>query len=187
MGNLSCLPECTTEILLACDVNQDLTQDLDTLAPMARLRACLNLTGLDIVDPGCNTWFGRGLATKIDFFLVRLPALDYNVHVRHDLRESLPSDHSGVGLTLFSRCPFFRRRPWVNKRCGKWLVDENKMRKQVRTLGRQIDQDILHELAKASSTRMPSLRYTDPPEVKELIRQRKSLTGEPYLQDARNS
>ena len=83
MGNLSCLSECSTEFLLACDVNQDLTQDLDTLAPMARLRACLNLTGLDIVDPGCNTWFGRGLATKIDFFLVRLPALDDNVHVRH--------------------------------------------------------------------------------------------------------
>ena len=80
-----------------------------------------------------------------------------------------------MGQTLFLKCPFFRRRPWVNKRCGKWLVDENKMRKQVGSLGRQIDQDILHELAKASSTRMPSLRYSDPPEV---IRQRKNLTGE---------
>ena len=165
-------------ILLGCDVNQDLAQELDTFAPMARLRACLNLTGLDVVDPGCNTCFGRGLATKIDFFLVRLPALDYSVHVHHDLREALPSDHAGVRLTLFSRWPFFRGRPWVNKRCGKWLVDESKMRKQVASLGRQINHDVLNDLAEAASTRMPSLRYSDPPEVKELIRQRKSLTGE---------
>ena len=165
-------------IVLACDINQDFTQELDSFVPLARLRACLNLTGLDVVDPGCNTWFGRGLSTKIDFFLVRLPALDYQVHVHHDLRESLPSDHSGVGLTLYSTCPFFRRRPWVNKRCGRWLVDENKLRTQIQTLGGRLDQGLLHAFAKASSTRMPSLRYSDPPEVKDLIRQRKVLTGE---------
>ena len=49
------------------------------------------------------------------------------------------------------------------------------MCKQVASLGRQLNHDVLHDLAKAASTRMPSLRYSA---VKELIRQRKSLTDE---------
>ena len=69
--NLSCQLEFMIEFCLDAMLIRTLLRSMTLFLPMTRLRACLNLTGLDVVDPGCITWFGRELATKMDFFLVR--------------------------------------------------------------------------------------------------------------------
>ena len=116
-------------IVIAADVNQDLSKELDTFAQVPRLRACIRLTGLDVLVPDRDTWHARGISTKIDFLLVRAPGLDFRMLVRDDLRLALPSDHSALTLNLFSRIPFYRRLPWVTRRCGKWSVSEDAVAK----------------------------------------------------------
>ena len=142
-------------VVVATDVNQDLSVELDTFAPVDRLRACLRLTGLDVIVPARNTWHARGISTKM---FVRTPGMDFHMHVHDDLRLALPSDHSALLLTLFSCIPFFRRRPWVSRRCGKWAVNETRVQEALsaRNLTTLSHRDIEH-VAKESSFRPPNL------------------------------
>ena len=164
------------KILVGHDLNQDAHARVDSFSGMLHYRQLLARTSLEISPPQGDTWFARGSSSPIDFLLFRLKHVEVSYWKREDFRISLPSDHNAIGLTMCFKTAVGRRpRKQRSTLCGKWSFAPDLFFKELEHKARW-DQDTLAAAArvKGVSTRLPSLRYVDPPEIKNLITTRKS-------------
>ena len=142
--------------------------------------------------PETYTWSNnRGSFSKIDYVWVSGASL--SISSQRGFQDSdfiLGCDHRAVcaSFPLWGpqRKSLRRKRRPVNK-CGKWRVDAVKLNRQAQELACQIDSDeteaktldavSLEALSDACSYRPKSLRYKDPPHIREKISLRKQLRG----------
>ena len=162
-------------VVVGHDLNQDVHAEVDAFEGMLHYRQLLLRTGLEVSPPQGATWVARGSESCIDFFLFRTPQSEVSFWLREDYRISLPSDHNAIGMRIqlaAGRTPL-RRRP-RQTRCSKWLVDQESLWKQLRSEP-VWNQETIEAAVRTPgvSTRPPSLRYVDPPDIKELIELRK--------------
>ena len=152
--------------------------------------ALLNLLerdlGLSHTIPPVHTWSNtRGSQTKIDYILYRTPrseTLDTKVVEESDT--VLGSDHRMVILTVSLNKIPGRRARQKRTRCGKWLLDYANAAPALNNLATQADlqgkdlteSDVLH-VGQPACFRPRRFRFSDTPEIKALIRERKKRQG----------
>ena len=164
------------KILVGHDLNQDAHAPIDMFPGMLHYRQLLARTSLEISPPQGDTWIARGSSSAIDFLLFRLKHVEVSYWKREDYRVALPSDHNAIGLTLHLKAAAVRQpRKQRSTLCGKWCFAADLFLLALEQES-QWDQDTLAAAArtKGVSTRLPSLRYRDPPEIKNLIATRKA-------------
>ena len=143
-------------------------------------------------SPDTHTWSNnRGSVSKIDYVLVSGPSLHISSQrVYLDSDFVLGCDHRVVAASFPLWSPSLRehrRRRRQSNKCGKWRVDAVKLNVQAQDLAHQIlddesdalglDATTLERLSDACSYRPKSLRYRDPPFIRDKIKQRKALRG----------
>ncbi|CAE7741516.1 unnamed protein product [Symbiodinium sp. CCMP2592] len=164
-------------VLIGQDLNQNLHAEVDDFEGMMHMRQFLARTGLEVSPDQGVTWVARGSESAIDFFLFRAPCTEVSFWKREDFRLALPSDHNAVGMSIrlaTGRTPL-RRRP-RQTRCGKWVVRDDALWEHMQAVS-EWDQETVATacMQPGVCSRPPSLRYNDPPEVKDLIERRKKL------------
>ncbi|CAE7825391.1 BXL5, partial [Symbiodinium necroappetens] len=173
-------------IFILSDLNYEL---VDLTSEMADERsALLNLfirdVGLSFTKPCMYTWSNtRGASSRIDYILYRTPhqtTLDEQVVPESDVL--IGSDHRLCTLCVSTGAGIKRRRQKRTK-CGKWIVDYTKAVPALNRLAEAADirEQDLHEkdfveVAARSCHRPRGLRFKDPPEVTDLIRDRRAAT-----------
>ena len=145
--------------------------------------------GLLHTRPQTYTWSNsRGSQSKIDYILVSTPTIDLctdQVHVDSDFL--LGCDHRAVS-TSFRVCspktPQNQRKKRAPNKCGQWRVDGSKTLRLAEQLAERLDlqgKDLrvedLEELSNSVSFRPKSYRYQDPAHIKDMIKQRRLLSG----------
>ena len=154
--------------------------------------AILQQHGFLHATPNVHTWSNnRGSVSKIDYVWVSGPSLSISSQqVFEDSDFVLGCDHRVVSASFplwsVSLREHKRRRRKLNK-CGKWRVDAVKLNTQAQELANNILDDTsdsielnavsLERLSDACSYRPKSLRYRDPPYIRDKIKHRKSLRG----------
>ncbi|CAE7472602.1 unnamed protein product, partial [Symbiodinium necroappetens] len=143
--------------------------------------------GLVHTRPAVYTWCNtRGSESKIDYILLSSPHSQFSEQQVHaDSNFLLGSDHRAVSACFERLAPPSSYRPKRRgNKCGKWLTDPAKVFSKSQALcqtldlsGRDLSSADLECLASKTSYRPPSLRYKDPPEILEKIRQRRLLSG----------
>ena len=165
------------EVLIGHDLNQDAHAHVDSFDGMMHYRQFVASAGLETSPPQGSTWIARGSESCIDFLLYKLTGAEVSFWKRPDLRVALPSDHNPVGATVLLRsvAPVRHRRP-KQTLCGKWNLDAEELFAHLQ------DQDRWDQGCIAAAARQPgvasrpaSLKYQDPPEIKELIERRKKI------------
>ena len=146
--------------------------------------------GFVSTSPTDYTWCNsRGSHSKIDYILVSTPTselLQDKVHLDSDYL--LGSDHRAVSTAFRQVGPKINkpnRGSRVKNRCGQWRIDGGKALLACNQLAEHIEvhsldfntQD-LEKLAHSVSFRPHSFRYVDPPNIKDMIKQRRLLTGQ---------
>ena len=165
------------EVLIGHDLNQDAHAHVDSFDGMLHYRQFVAQAGVEISPPQGTTWIARGSESCIDFLLYRLTGAELSFWKRPDLRVALPSNHNPIGATLlFRSVASIRHRRPRQTLCGKWNLDLDEFFAQLQ------DQDTWDQGCIAAAARQPgvssrpaSLKYQDPPEVKELIDRRKRM------------
>ena len=176
-------------VYLCMDANYELgadcPQDPDARGPLLHL--FMRDHGLSCTIPNTFTWSNtRGARSSIDFVAYRIPrmiTLENKVYEVSDA--ALGSDHRAVSVTvqgLPHQRPLRRARP--DHRCGRWSVDPTKALQEANALAEHLDlseqdlsESMLVSLCQKSSKRKTSHRYSDSPQIKNLIRQRKQAQG----------
>ena len=149
----------------------------------------LHQFGLVHTRPSAFTWRNsRGSESKIDYVLVSTPSIDLMSDVVHvDSDFLLGCDHRAVSASfkIFSpQTTKNQRQKRALNRCGQWRVDGPRALQLAEQLSEDLDLkckdlsvDDLEKMSVQVSYRPKSYRYKDPPHVKELIKQRRLLTG----------
>ena len=167
--------------ILAGDWNHDLLSACDGSEFSVVARSFLQEQGFQVSRPSTFTWRNHAGTSAIDYICVRSPGTQV-LHdaVRWDCSEILESDHALVDLAFTMSLLASSRRSRPMNRCGKWTVHANDATQAAEALAEELDlqaQDLsidkLSKLASQTTRRPRSLRYRDPPEVLELIRQRR--------------
>ena len=143
--------------------------------------------GLTHTCPETFTWCNtRGSESKIDYILISSPSGGFSQQqVLVDSNFLLGSDHRAVTASFARTVPSSPPRPKRRGNlCGKWLANSSGVFSEAQTLCHTLDlseRDLtcndLASLAARTSFRPPSLRYRDPPEILDKIRQRRRLAG----------
>ena len=144
--------------------------------------------------PSTSTWSNtRGSTSKIDFILVSTPTEELVrdvVHVDSDFllgcdRRAVSIAFKQVGPRLSQSSRTTRSR----NKCGQWKVDGAKALPAFEALAERLElgkQDFkisdLEKVSQQVSYRPKSYRYKDPPQILDMIKQRRSLIG----REARN-
>ncbi|CAE7836810.1 nmt [Symbiodinium sp. CCMP2592] len=139
--------------------------------------------GLAHTTPRQHTWSNtRGSHSSIDYVLYRTPHQDtLEQEVVEDSDHLIQSDHKLCRVCVsVVRSGERRRARQQRTKCGKWIVDYTKAVPQCNDLACRADldrrdlteEDFLKVCAK-STYRPRSFRFKDPPEIKDLISQRK--------------
>ena len=168
--------------VLAGDWNYNLHAPCDGSEFSVLARSLLQEHGYARSQPAMHTWENHNSSNAIDFVCVRCPDLSpTRDSVRWDCPAVMSSDHALVDysfVTKLVKAPVRRRIPSL---CGKWITDTQKL---LQTIASQTAESLdlsrgdltvptLSNIAAQVSKRPSSLRYQDPPEVKELIRRRR--------------
>ena len=150
--------------------------------------------GLASTTPGTFTWSNsRGSTSKIDFILVSTPTINLvRDTVHEDTDFLLGCDHRAVSTAFYQpsiKSPKAPRTTRSHNRCGQWRIDGTKaipacnaLAEHLELSGRDFVTPDLEGLARQVSYRPKSHRYKDPQNIKDLIKQRRSLSG----REARN-
>ena len=136
-----------------------------------------------------DTWFARGLSSRIDSILDSfeddtLLELETLQSWRHTLgcdHDPLPASFSIPNRPLHKK----KRKQPPGTNCGRWNVNLTQVLEEIQSLQ---DELIVHEqrdmlvqdleaLARTSCNRPRAYKYQDSPEIKKLIRLRKTLAG----------
>ena len=143
--------------------------------------------GLTHTSPETFTWCNtRGSESKIDYILLSSPSLGFTQQqVLVDSNFLLGSDHRAVTASFTRGAPCSPPRPKRRSNlCGKWLANSDRVFSEAQSLCHTLDlseRDLtcsdLASLAARTSFSPPSLRYKDPPEIVDKIRQRRRLSG----------
>ena len=156
-------------------------------------------------DPSCNntisfskpstfTWSNtRGSSSKIDFIMVSTPTEELAKDVVHvDSDFLLGSDHRAVSIAFKQVGPKpsqSSRTTRPRNKCGRWKVDGAKALPAFEALAERLEmrqQDFkisdLEKVSQQVSYRPKSYRYKDPPQILDMIKQRRSLIS----REARN-
>ena len=173
-------------IFVMSDLNYEL---IDLTAEMVDERSTLlhmlvRDLGLSHTRPNTFTWSNtRGSSSRIDYILYRTPHQQTcEEQVVDDSDHILPSDHRLCTLCVLQKgLPKRKRQKRTN--CGKWLVDYTKAIPALNRLASKADlegqdlaeQDFLIATQKARF-RPKGLRFQDPPELRQLIQERKAMT-----------
>ena len=171
--------------ILAGDWNYNLNETCNGSEFSILSRSFLWRHGYAISRPREHTWKNHAGSNAIDYVCVRSPELSMlRDDVRWDCAQILGSDHALVDFSFVSTLGQAPRRRRAVTRCGKWCVRPEVVAVHANKLSEQLDlscEDLsvaaLADIAKASSFRPQSLRYRDPPEILELIRQRRLTDG----------
>ena len=164
------------QVLIGHDLNQDAHADVDEFDGMMHYRQFVHRAGLDLSAPLGATWVARGTDSAIDFLLFRIRGAEMCFWKRDDLRIALPSDHCAVGATVqFREVSRMKRRKLRQTLCGKWHIDAEQFFAALQDVP-VWDQRVIAAAARRPgvSTRLPTLRYRDPPDIKDLIDRRKA-------------
>ena len=163
-------------IVVGHDLNQNLHAEFDEFEGMMHYREMIFQAGLQTSPALGDTWHARGISSAIDFFLHQVRGAELSFHKREDLRIALPSDHDAMVMT------FSLRRPGTSKRrvrpprtlCGKWTVATGALWEELSGTANW-DDEVLNRAFRCPgvSHRPKSLRYQDPPHIRELISRRK--------------
>ena len=94
-------------------------------------------------------------------------------HLRPDLKAALPSDHVPVVGTFWGRTSLLERPPRPKHGCGRWITSLDALTTAAQDPAFTFTQQSFQDLCKNNSSRRPSKKYQDPPEVREINRQRK--------------
>ena len=162
-------------VIIGHDLNQDLHSTHDEFVGMLHYREMLFQTGLQTSPPLGSTWVARGSESPIDFILYQIRGAEVSFSKREDLRLALPSDHNAICMNILfrGRRTHPRRRP-PRTLCGKWHVATDQLLQELQHVDTWSDSTLAQAFrAPGVSSRPPSLRYADTPDIKELIRRRK--------------
>ena len=160
-------------ILLGLDCNQNLLFPNSTFAGLSRLLFLCGHRGLEFNPQLGNTWEARNESSSIDWILFRWPGVEMTFHLRPDLKIALPSDHIPIVGTFWGRTSLGERPPRPKHGCGRWITSLNALTTAARDPDFAFTQQSFQDLCKNNSSRHPSRKYHDPPEIQELIRLRK--------------
>ena len=182
-------------VTVGVDLNLDLQAPCDGTNRSVTLRALVREGGLLSTSPTEPTWYPPSTSprnpSRIDYLWCAGGGTSIEAaKVLTGERRILGSDHEPVVASICQAFP--TRRAWrkpcrdSGHRCGKWMVDTAGLQAGAETMADQLAQDPaadldIDRLAKAvqQHSRRPTFRrYVDPPELKDLIRRRKGLTGE---------
>ena len=169
---LSCARFCDC-ILLGMDCNQNLLFPNSTFAGLSRLLFLCGHRGLEFNPQLGNTWEARNESSSIDWILLRWPGVEMSFHLRPDLKAALPSDHVPVVGTFWGRTSLLERPPRPKHGCGRWITSLDALTTAAQDPAFTFTQQSFQDLCKNNSSRRPSKKYQDPPEVREINRQRK--------------
>ena len=146
--------------------------------------------GLVHTKPDTYTWSNtRGSESKIDYVLVSTPSIDLHndtVHVDSDFL--LGCDHRAVSAAFKQLCPQTKknqRKKRALNRCGQWRVDGSRalelseqLCEELDLKGKDLTVEDLEQISNKVSFRPKSYRFRDPSHIKDLIKQRRLLTGQ---------
>ena len=163
-------------ILLGMDCNQNLTLPNSSFAGLSRRLFLCRHRGLEFSPLLGNTWESRNEFSSIDWVFFRWPGVETRFHLRPDLRIALPSDHVPVVGTLHGRTSLVERPPRPKHLCGRWSTSLDALSTAAQDPTFVFSQETFADLCTSHSTRLPSRKYKDPPEILELIRLRKIST-----------
>ena len=159
-------------ILLGMDLNQNLTLMNSGFPALARLRLLLSHRGLEFNACMGDTWQARNESSCIDWFLFRWPMIRPSFALRDDLRLALPSDHKAVLANFGGRVGLFERPHRPRNGCGRWYVPTEVLERASNLKSFEFTQENFRILCQEFGSRLPSRKYRDPPEIKELLRRR---------------
>ena len=167
--------------ILAGDWNYNLHAACDGSEFSILARSFLQEHGYLRSQPVAHTWENHNSSNAIDFVCVRCPDLSpVRDSVRWDCPAILHSDHALIDFSFITKLVRAPARRRVFTLCGKWITDSDKLQVVASQMAENLDLNkgdltvsALSSLAARVCRRPSSLRYQDPPEVKELIRERR--------------
>ena len=170
-----------TNVIIGHDLNQDAHSLHDEFVGMLHYREMVFQSGLQTSPPLGSTWKARGSESPIDFFLHQIRGAELRFYKREDLRIALPSDHNTVCMhvTFRSKRTKARRKRPARTLCGKWIVSPDSLWEQIQGLRTWDDAAVARAFRGDGVSRRPqSLRYVDPPYIKDLIVSRRDSKDE---------
>ena len=160
-------------ITIGIDCNQNLMHENPSFAALSRIHILLKYRGLEFNPAYGPTWTARGEASTLDWLLFRWPMTETTFFLRQDLRLALPSDHNPLFGVFTGRLGLQSRPPRPKHFCGRWQTSSTALEAFAANPALPFTQEAFQQLCQSCSSRMPSWKYRDPKEVKDLIRQRK--------------
>ena len=169
-------------VLIGADLNLEFGGACDGYVPSTVARTLLHQFGLSHTWPGSRTWWNHTQERKIDYILYSGPKIWASSEgVIETPAHCLGADHAvlhaAVCTTKITRIA--RRRRFL--KCGEWVVKISEALEACSEFAKGQECMCMHDIEMIGSRcshRPKSLRYVDPPEIKELIQQRKRTTGE---------
>ena len=92
------------------------------------------------------------------------------------VRLALPSDHKAILAKFCGRVGLFERPHRPRNGCGRWYVLTDVLERASDPKSFEFTQENFRILCQEFGSKLPSRKYRDPPEVKELLRRRKLCT-----------
>ena len=167
-------------VLLGIDANLELCMPCDGFVPSACLRSLLQTFALDFTVPASRTWWNHAQSRKIDYILFNGPRASAATQgVDEDVAHLVGVDHALGSATITTTKIFKRHRRKRPNKCGKWslrLGDTLQSCSRLAASQSPICMNTIELLASKVSLRPQSFRYRDPPEIKELVKQRKECS-----------
>ena len=174
-------------MLGAADLNVDVRGEVGTDERVVYVEDMVLDHALSLSRPPRATWYNsRGSESRIDFAFYRAPrgkliddlACEGPEHV-------LETDHRPVVITMSTAWGKMGKRKRIhNSRCGKWKVNLiqalnecNACAGNLELNAQDLDLTSLEKICSASAVRAHSCRYRVPPEIKQLIADRRALHG----------
>ena len=184
---------------VGADLNLDLQAPCDGTNRSVTLRSLVREGGLLSTLPAEPTWHPPATSprnpSRIDYIWCAGGGTSLEAaQVLTGERRILGSDHDPVAASVCQAFPTAKvwRKPshTSGHKCGKWMVDAQGLSEAAEALADKLAQGpqsdlCMEELARTvqQHSKRPSFRkYVDPPQLKDLIRQRKLLRGDDRVQ-----
>ena len=174
-------------VLGGADLNVDVRGEVGTDERVVYVEDMVLDHALILSRPSCATWYNsRGSESRIDFAFYRAPrGRLIDDQVCEGPEHILGTDHRPVIITMSTAWGRLGKRKRIrNSKCGKWKVNLiqalhacNACAENLELSARDLNLTCLAEVCAESAGRATSCRYRDPPEIKQLIADRRALRG----------
>ena len=169
-------------LVFGIDANLELCNACGGFLRSLYARDLLNSLGLACTSPETRTWWNYRASSRIDYILKHGPASTFaRQGVNEDIAHVLGVDHALVHASI----PLLHALPREGRRnhtlCGNWALNLPQAFEACKAFASEhstLTLTQLQELCRLSSHRPRSFRYVDPPEDKDLARQRKHAEGD---------